>query len=196
LRFLTTAPPALPPIIASAPAAHRASARPLSVLRRLHGRDRCHSPCERLRRRGSLEYLMIPPQSPISAQYPAAPPAIDAATVLSRLAAGGRRHPGSHPSELRRLWRHPSAAAPRWSPKSRPRLPGASAQIASVSSLRQLHFLAGNLLPPQPEQFGDPRSSQDRAANCRDDLRVLPPLVALSLSCPVPCFIVKRGRDE
>ena len=45
---------------------------------------------------------MIPPQGPITAQYPAAPPAIDAATVLSRLAAGGRRHPGSHPSELRR----------------------------------------------------------------------------------------------
>jgi hypothetical protein len=45
---------------------------------------------------------MIPPRGPIRAQYPAAPPAIDAATVLSRLAAGGRRHPGSHPPELRR----------------------------------------------------------------------------------------------
>jgi len=45
---------------------------------------------------------MIPPQGPIRAQYPAAPPAIDAATVPSRLAAGDRRHPGSHPSELRR----------------------------------------------------------------------------------------------
>ena len=84
------------------PAAHRPFARPLSVLRWPHGRDRCHSPCERLRHRGSLEHLMIPPQGPIRAQYPAAPPAIDAATVLSRLAANDRRHPGSHPSELRR----------------------------------------------------------------------------------------------
>jgi hypothetical protein len=41
------------------------------------------------------------PQGPIRAQYPGAPPAIDAATVLSRLAANDRRHPGSHPSELR-----------------------------------------------------------------------------------------------
>ena len=45
---------------------------------------------------------MIPPRDTITAQYPAAAPGIDAATVLSRLAAGGRRHPGSHPSELRR----------------------------------------------------------------------------------------------
>ena len=45
---------------------------------------------------------MIPPQDPITAQYPAAAPAIDAATVLSRLAAGRRYHPRSHPSELRR----------------------------------------------------------------------------------------------
>src|SRR5437762_1853904 len=49
----------LPPAL---PAAHRPSARPLSVLWRTHGRDRCHSPCERLRHRGSLEHLMIPPQ--------------------------------------------------------------------------------------------------------------------------------------
>jgi hypothetical protein len=45
---------------------------------------------------------MIPPQGPIRAQYPAAPPAIVVDTVLSRIAAGGRPHPGSHPSELRR----------------------------------------------------------------------------------------------
>jgi len=45
---------------------------------------------------------MIPPQGPIRAQYPAAPPAIDAATMLSRLAAGARCHPGSHHSDLRR----------------------------------------------------------------------------------------------
>ena len=45
---------------------------------------------------------MIPPRDPITAQYPAVAPAIDAATVLSRLAAGGRCHPGNHPSQLRR----------------------------------------------------------------------------------------------
>jgi hypothetical protein len=45
---------------------------------------------------------MIPPRDPITAQYPAAAPAIDAATVLSHLAAGGRCQPGSQPSELRR----------------------------------------------------------------------------------------------
>ena len=45
---------------------------------------------------------MIPPRDTITAQYPAAAPAIDAATVLSRLAAGGRWPPGSHPSEPRR----------------------------------------------------------------------------------------------
>ena len=45
---------------------------------------------------------MIPPRDTITAQCPAAAPAIDAATVLSRLAAGRRYHPRSHPSELRR----------------------------------------------------------------------------------------------
>jgi hypothetical protein len=46
---------------------------------------------------------MIPPRDTITAHYPAAAPAIDAATVLSRLAAGGRWPPGSHPSEPRPL---------------------------------------------------------------------------------------------
>jgi len=45
---------------------------------------------------------MIPPRDTITARYPAAAPDIDAATVLSRLAAGGRWPPRSHPSEPRR----------------------------------------------------------------------------------------------
>ena len=45
---------------------------------------------------------MIPTRDPITAQYPTAAPAIDAATVLSCLAAGARCHPDSHPFELRR----------------------------------------------------------------------------------------------
>jgi len=45
---------------------------------------------------------MIAPQDTTTAQYLAAAPGIDAAAVLSRLAAGGRCHPGSHPSEPQR----------------------------------------------------------------------------------------------
>lgn len=45
---------------------------------------------------------MIPLRGPITAQYHEAAQAIDAATVLPRLAAGARWHPGSHSSELRR----------------------------------------------------------------------------------------------
>src|SRR6266852_3482309 len=83
-------------------AAHRPFPRPLSVLRRPHGRDRYHPPRDRLCRHGSLEHLMIAPRDTITAQHSTAAPAIDAATLLSRLAAGARCHPGSHPSELRR----------------------------------------------------------------------------------------------
>jgi hypothetical protein len=45
---------------------------------------------------------MIPPRDTLTAQLSAAAPAMDAATVRSRRAAGARCHPGSHPSELRR----------------------------------------------------------------------------------------------
>ena len=45
---------------------------------------------------------MIPPQDPITAQFPAAAPTIDAALVLSRPAAGARGHPASHSSPPRR----------------------------------------------------------------------------------------------
>jgi hypothetical protein len=45
---------------------------------------------------------MIPPRDPIKASFPPAAWAIDAATVLARLAAGARCHPDSHPSEPRR----------------------------------------------------------------------------------------------
>ena len=45
---------------------------------------------------------MIPPRDTITAQHSTAAPAIDAATVPSRLPAGARCHPGSRPSELRR----------------------------------------------------------------------------------------------
>ena len=45
---------------------------------------------------------MIPPRDPITAEYPAAARAIDAATVPLRLAAGAKCHPGTHPSELQR----------------------------------------------------------------------------------------------
>lgn len=38
---------------------------------------------------------MIPPQDPITTQFPATAPTIDAALVLLRLAAGARGHPGS-----------------------------------------------------------------------------------------------------
>jgi len=45
---------------------------------------------------------MISPPDPIRAQYPAASPAIEAATVLSRLAVCVGHHPGNHPSEQQR----------------------------------------------------------------------------------------------
>ena len=42
---------------------------------------------------------MIPPRDTITAQYSAAAPAIDAASVLSRPTTGGRWPPRSQPSE-------------------------------------------------------------------------------------------------
>jgi hypothetical protein len=79
---------------------------------------------------------MIPPRDQIKASFPTAARAVDAATVLARLAARAKCHPSSHPSELRRPLRPFISCRAETATIIPPAAPGASPRTGSVSSSR------------------------------------------------------------